>query len=364
MPIIMSATDAVAYAGPTFHASPAPSALPIPSFYSKSVPASIGIDALHKSRRADASSPGISSPLASKSVLASNGSVSANTTPSIAVAQPAQPDETRIESPLDFIFNAHRQESARGAPSPKTNANTGAFRAASPIHNHVTPSTSNKAGHRASESAKSVFTMELDGGGHSRSPIGPAFSTPYQERMNAARASTARATTSPTTAVSPAIDRTQAMKDFLFSQKPASPSTLSFADLPASSTTGNRHSSEPLRTYNMNQHNNMLGINNPARTGSRSSNLRREIEITPTKSPIDKEHQQFTQPQLAPDSSRYNVLQSPVYGYGENREILNRNVNAIQSPSRPPRTQQDSDVRELEDNLRRLLKIGPSGNGP
>ncbi len=56
----ISTPSVAAYAGPTFHASPAPSALPIPSFYSKSVPDSPGINGLPAQKEAPSS--GIDSP--------------------------------------------------------------------------------------------------------------------------------------------------------------------------------------------------------------------------------------------------------------------------------------------------------------
>ena len=87
-----------AYAGPTFHHSPAPSALPIPSFYSKSVP---NVSTTRPPEVAnDSGAPRAGEPLA-KDQYASHGNE----------------DEVRVEretTPLDFLFEAAKK--AKGPP--------------------------------------------------------------------------------------------------------------------------------------------------------------------------------------------------------------------------------------------------------
>ena len=67
-------TAIAAYAGPTFHASPAPSALPLPSFYSKSVPDSPSTLAAKANNDQDSSSAasGDSPPFAAAGLANSN----------------------------------------------------------------------------------------------------------------------------------------------------------------------------------------------------------------------------------------------------------------------------------------------------
>jgi hypothetical protein len=91
-----------AYAGPTFHASPAPSALPVPKFLSRSVPA--------KTRVAPPSPP--TPPPEDESDSGSSP------TPSPSRAPIPVPSRQK-DSPLDLLFKAHRAEKSRaGGGSP------------------------------------------------------------------------------------------------------------------------------------------------------------------------------------------------------------------------------------------------------
>ncbi|KAI4161005.1 MAG: hypothetical protein LQ342_005290 [Letrouitia transgressa] len=83
------------YAGPTFHASPAASSLPIPKFYSKSVPE------LNKA-------PSMQT-MMEKEVLDSSSDHSGNS-PTPGFSQRAGEQQTREKSPLDIFFQADRQE--------------------------------------------------------------------------------------------------------------------------------------------------------------------------------------------------------------------------------------------------------------
>ena len=154
---------ATAFAGATFHASPAPSALPIPSFLAK---------------------PSGDSPSGGRlKNIDPEYSPPANGTEATPVYSASVPKAN--ESPLDFMFRAQKQERERqntqtqppnGSPSQNSN------------QYHQSPPTS--AGHQAVRSpakqTHGIDRAELDGTpGYS---IGPAFSTPYHERINAAKA--------------------------------------------------------------------------------------------------------------------------------------------------------------------------------
>ncbi|KAH7386721.1 hypothetical protein DE146DRAFT_180168 [Phaeosphaeria sp. MPI-PUGE-AT-0046c] len=92
-----------AYAGPTFHASPAPSALPIPKFLSKSVPAKSRMD------------PPTPPPDNSSDSTGSPNSLAAS--PSRA---PIPVPSRNHDSPLDLLFKADRAERAKhgnGSPA-------------------------------------------------------------------------------------------------------------------------------------------------------------------------------------------------------------------------------------------------------
>lgn len=94
------------YAGAAFHASPAPSSLPVPKFFSKSVPsanAEAGLQA-EMEREGDRSD--------------------SNDVRGARLAPP--PSRSEVKSPLEMFFSADRQEKARlqpgGSASPSTNS--------------------------------------------------------------------------------------------------------------------------------------------------------------------------------------------------------------------------------------------------
>ncbi|KAH6622250.1 hypothetical protein C7974DRAFT_362592 [Boeremia exigua] len=133
-----------AYAGPTFHASPAPSALPIPKFLSRSVPAKT------------ASGPPTPPPDHSSD---SADSLSPSPSPSRApIAIPARHED----SPLDMLFRADKAERAK-------NINF------SPNAHQVRPQPP------PLQQEYNVFPMELDG--ESRNSQGPPlFQSPTGHR--------------------------------------------------------------------------------------------------------------------------------------------------------------------------------------
>ena len=130
-----------AYAGPTFHQSPAASALPMPSFYSKSVP-----------NVSSTQPPQIIEELG-------NESDAVEATPS-----------KRESTPLDWIFDRARQsQSTPRGQSPGVQNGHPSFNGGSPA--------------RRSPAPDSVFPFELDG---SSTPgdDGNSFATPYKERID------------------------------------------------------------------------------------------------------------------------------------------------------------------------------------
>lgn len=188
-----TATAIAAYAGPTFHASPAPSALPIPSFYSKSA----------------------DSPSMAKATLDQDSSSAGDSPPSTA-ALPSS--ETNL---LDTLFssNVGADERARSAQS-----DVGPFRPPSqtPPNSNVTPQQRPGlySGHSHHGSASSLFKMEMDGG-YQGQPIRAEGITPYHERIKAARSTPTSLSSSPnTTGIAPlnGMDQSEAFKSLLFSK--------------------------------------------------------------------------------------------------------------------------------------------------
>lgn len=94
-PVRPSNTPIQAYAGPTFHASPAPSSLPIPRFFSKSVPDVNRKDSLKAMMEEE---------------LSEKSSEKSEESPTVMSAQRASERQVREESPLDIFFRADREE--------------------------------------------------------------------------------------------------------------------------------------------------------------------------------------------------------------------------------------------------------------
>ena len=171
------AATAAAFAGATFHASPAPSSLPIPSFLAKAL-----------------DSPGL------KESDGANQEPSPPATDSEAPTPKHRPLTTAIareESPLDVFFRADRAEkeqARRGSSANVLAVNPGPFsppvQSKSPQQPKTLPSGFGSHHRRQSAQRNSmvgISSSELDG--TPGRPMGPAFSTPYQDRIRAARSS-------------------------------------------------------------------------------------------------------------------------------------------------------------------------------
>jgi hypothetical protein len=175
-----AAPRSTAFAGPTFHASPAASSLPIPSFMRMDSP--------------QVNSPRRTSQEPSPPVTDSEAPTPQH--PSV-VSKPAVPRE---ESPLDIFFNADRAEKEQARRASSANGFSAApgpfsppsFQASSPQFSRTEPRgpqtvfSRRNLLHRTSSSSGGISTTELDG--TPGQPLGPSFSTPYQDRIRAARA--------------------------------------------------------------------------------------------------------------------------------------------------------------------------------
>ncbi|UKZ79344.1 hypothetical protein TrVFT333_007095 [Trichoderma virens FT-333] len=158
-----------AFAGATFHASPAPADLPIPSFLKSS-----------------SESPMVRKPRDFVSQPSPPATDSEAPTP----YRPASASQHR-ESPLDFMFRAHREEKARQQFDNTAGPASLLAGVMSPPHHTdtpLTPTSSNLAQNRRAYSRQpsgGIEVFELDGTGSQ--PLGRPFSTPYQDRINAVR---------------------------------------------------------------------------------------------------------------------------------------------------------------------------------
>ncbi|KAJ2906202.1 uncharacterized protein MKZ38_002627 [Zalerion maritima] len=205
-----------AYAGAAFHMSPATSELPIPSFM--------------KAARAGSPNTGGNIP-AKPSNLSQVPSPPASDTeaPTPPATRPAQPAELRHdvpvkESPLDIFFRKDREEkersgrshSAQGivaAPSPFSPPEQSPFGTSAA---NVSRNENQAAGNRASfhrSSTTGISPEELDG--TPGRPIGPQFSTPFNDRIRAARGSASSGQATPGSAQRSPGDGATVLKSIL-----------------------------------------------------------------------------------------------------------------------------------------------------
>ncbi len=159
-----------AYAGPTFHSSPAASSLPMPSFYSKSLPT---VSASPRSTTTNQ--------------LDGEGPADSDTETLMPVNFEGSTSRGREPSPLDFMFEAAR----KARDSPKAQSSDSRAGRLSPFDD-VPKTTPRTPGDSSSES---VFPFELDGNGGRSLSIGPSFATPYRDRIEALRSPKAQSIT-------------------------------------------------------------------------------------------------------------------------------------------------------------------------
>ncbi|PWY85682.1 hypothetical protein BO94DRAFT_90621 [Aspergillus sclerotioniger CBS 115572] len=192
--------DSPHYAGPTFHASPAPSALPIPSFFSKSLPESDLAPALES----DGDNLDIGPDL--------------DNTPSKPKPRPQVQEEERQSTPLDFLFkaavearNSQQQQSPEASiriRSPQTDSKTLQHR-------------------KPNGTASGLFRLEMESPEFQNSQIGPSFATSYKDRMNALRSASSSSSSVCELDEQQKREKTEALKSLLLNPRPQRPSSAS-----------------------------------------------------------------------------------------------------------------------------------------
>lgn len=220
--------------------------------------------------------------------------------------------------------------------------------------------------------------MELDGPGNNEAPFGPAFSTPYAERINAARLSggTTQRPPPPQNHQLP-VDNAEALKAYLFAGLPPPPSTTLHPSYSAPSltpTSSPHHSVAPPygehrggMVYPSLHNATAAGAHDnrtPNRfinTSTRQSGLRKELDITPTKSPgiiqnqtpshLDSPTPTRTHTDYA---SNFNNFAPNSYSHPSSPPPIPSNNSAVRSSN--------AELKGMEESLRRLLKLDSTGN--
>jgi hypothetical protein len=332
-----------AYAGPTFHASPAASSLPMPSFLAKNANKASGELSAQLDNPRKNSKTGDSPP--EKSENLENG-------------------QDREASPLDFLFKAAiaaKSGQRFDSPGNQSENDLSHVRAVSnpPISRDQDSPANRSRNHERRPTEGSIgemFPLEMDGSSTPDMVIGPAFATPYKDRMNALRSSSATpSATNSNMDEGQRKAKSDALKRLLMNPQPQRPASASARlrevsnpfDPPSATANGipQRHNSGPSTpvSYNTPNHANHGAqtvyapypfapqsfanyTNGSPRPRPPSSNLRREV--TPVGPAVELPAPQYT--------------------------ILGRGTPLGYTPSKD----KSMDAKSMEDDLRRILKLG------
>ncbi|KAL2039142.1 hypothetical protein N7G274_008191 [Stereocaulon virgatum] len=305
-------TPVRAYAGPTFHASPAASSLPMPKFFSRSVPNVDKTTSLKTMMEQEA--PDTTS--------GSEGS------PSQENSQPAHNHRVREESPLDIFFRADREAKekirptrASGTESPNDQARLSASPSGSqtPMRHH--------SRHPTNSSLSAMFPLEIDGPAPELSSS-PSLTSAIRDIH------TDRAVVSSSSSLSEAERKeeqrkaqTQALKQMLFSPRPL---------LPHNASAGQRPPSSSLRKE---------------LTIPTSSRCPRDPNPPATPAPFHV-HDPYTSADFRPSSQR-NGYVSPCSSFTSSR--------IPSDGSEATRVRNNGKTKLMEDDLRRILKLDVLG---
>ena len=335
-----------AYAGPTFHSSPAASSLPMPSFYSKSLP-----------------TVSTSPPPTSTAQLDGQGHADSDTETLMPVHSEDPVPKGREPSPLDFMFDAAR----KARDSPRLQSRESRADCLSPFDD-IPKTTSRTPGDISSESD---FPFELDGSGGRSLSIGP-FATSHKDRTEALRSPNATSDThTQDLDERERKEKTEAFNRFLANgsplRMPQGPEMNNYFHERAAETP----SASPKQHYNRNQ----SGAPTP-QTGIQHALLPRHYSKDmpapvqeppvqrPTSSHLRREYQPDNHQLLAMGDS---IPETPPHirtaSWNNCHSVSGRTLNnlGVRSPHRETNstigTMSSQSAQKLEDDLRRVLKL-------
>ncbi|GAB1200562.1 hypothetical protein APSETT444_009936 [Aspergillus pseudonomiae] len=342
--------DSPHYAGPTFHASPAPSSLPIPSFFSKSIP-----------------DPDLAPAIEADGDKYEVGP-EYEATPSKLRPRPQFQTEEPQPTPLDFLFKA-AVEARNSQPQCSPEAST----------RIRSPHTDSKSlpQRKPNGSTEESLPLGVDYPAPHKSQIGPSFAASYKDRMNALRSA------SPPSHSVVELDeeqrraKTEALKDLLLNPRPQRPSYVSKSS--SSQTNGVNEQPTPIG--------NVPHVATALRTSSGpSAALYSNVMPGQNQSTVGNGWQSSfsnsytinSQPSQGQTStSKKGALSSipgnmgNVSGVTSSSPVYTQTkfaINPIQSPNYPPVYQSPTsqvsttstkalDTKKMEDDLRRILKL-------
>lgn len=341
--------DSPHYAGPTFHASPAPSALPMPSFFSKSLPESDLAPALESENE---------------------GEPDIETTPSKPKSRPQYTTSEEKSTPLDFLFKAAVEaRNAQAQRSPEANTRT------------RSPQTDSKAIPQRNPNgvAGGMFPLEMESVDSPNFQIGPSFATSYKDRMNALRSTNSSSQSPMGLDESERKAKTEELKALLLNPRPQRPSSASplvhnqaNGSVNARPNTGPNvpHFATPLRTTSgppVTAHSLPNGQKQPVfGNGSHSytpngglqpvrgqhSALRKEVPTSSLGTTGGISSEPFASPYMAYNQPYFSGRCVPPLQYGSPTPY-----SAAPSTIPVHSSPQSHDTKKMEDDLRRILKL-------
>lgn len=134
-----SETPVKAYAGPTFHASPAASSLPIPKFFSRSVPNVDKTSSLKSMMEQDAT----------------ESTSESDSSPFMENSRPTQEGQAREGTPLDIFFQADRDAKAKAQSGSPAVSNGVRSESQNDVRHHSRQPTDSSSG--------GMFSLDMDG---------------------------------------------------------------------------------------------------------------------------------------------------------------------------------------------------------
>ena len=365
-------TPSKAYAGPTFHASPAASSLPLPKFFSKSVPnvdKTTSLKSMMGQEAADTASESEGSPFVEK-------------------AEPVLDRAVREESPLDIFFQADRRDKARlrsqtpeqslGRPISRQSAKSGASPSRANLENR------HHSRHPTDGSIGGVFPLEMDG-----SSPKPPFRPPLDNRPSHGQAAPAPNADNQSVGQNEEDKRnaqTLALKQMLFSPRfqqdqpvsERSSSTPNGAALSPSKTphhqiSPSRKSPAPIGLASdesrAKRHTALLALaqkqlpNQNSNQRPPSSHLRKEVPVPD--SPDRHEEQRFpSTPPSHMSKEKTAVTNGNQHKGSSLHALLNGSSGAPDKPNRTADANTTNlSTQTIEDDLRRILKMDVLGDG-
>ncbi|KAL8811403.1 MAG: hypothetical protein Q9223_007540 [Gallowayella weberi] len=332
-----TSTPSRAYAGPTFHASPAASSLPMPKFYSKSVPDVNKASSMQTAMKEAAE-------------LSSDHS---EDSPTPGFAQRVGEEQAREDSPLDIFFKADREQRERQRLEQRVSAGGQDLSNANPVLDR--PRRHSR--HRTTGSHGELFAMELENKEPTKVSHEKAFSDPTTSGSVVERPEASQSVDTVETPEQAAHRRakTIALKNLLMRSVPQAADAASSAGVVSKSTATDRDlpSLQPPKIASNPQVHRQIALPGARQSSPSlraSSSLRREVSASDL-----PENEDMPELPATPTPSRTRNAHKSAPPQAQQHPPTDAQISAAKSsPALQPAV---SPFKNMEDDLRRILKM-------